>query len=109
MSGCELIYTIVPRWGNSIYSQHHDGVAQPSIPELANQRAPQTQMVSIFTRFEPPDFYLWEFLKNVYENNPQSINELKVAINQKICAIPKQEYVRVIDITSLDESLSLAQ
>lgn len=46
----------------------------------------------------PPDFYLWGFLKdNVYGNNPQSIAELKMAINQTIRAIQKQECVRVID------------
>ena len=38
------------------------------------------------------------FLKDhVYENHPQSIAELKVAITQKIHAIRKEEYVRVID------------
>ncbi len=46
----------------------------------------------------PPDFYLWGYLKDrVYENNPQTIPELKEAITQKIRAIPKQECVRVID------------
>ena len=38
------------------------------------------------------------FLKDhVYENHPQSIAELKVAITQKIHAIRKEEYVRVIN------------
>ena len=33
MSWCELRCVMVPiRWGNSTYSQHHDGVAQPLIP-----------------------------------------------------------------------------
>jgi hypothetical protein len=33
----------------------------------------------------PPDFYLWGYLKdNVYENNPQTIGELKAAITAKI-------------------------
>ena len=46
----------------------------------------------------PPDFYLWGFLKdNVYENNPQSIAELKTAIDQNIRAISKKECVRVIN------------
>ena len=46
----------------------------------------------------PPDFYLWGFLKDhVYEKRPQSIAELKVAISQKIRAIRKDECVRVID------------
>ena len=33
----------------------------------------------------------------MYENRPQSIAELKVAITQKIRAIRKEECVRVID------------
>ena len=33
----------------------------------------------------PPIFYLWGYLKdNVYENNPQTIGELKAAITAKI-------------------------
>ena len=46
----------------------------------------------------PPDCYLWGYLKdNVYENNPQTIGELKAAITGKIRQIPKEECVRVID------------
>jgi len=31
----------------------------------------------------PPDFYLWGFLKdNVYQGNPQTIEELKTAITE---------------------------
>jgi hypothetical protein len=33
----------------------------------------------------------------VYENNPQTIGELKAAIIAKISEIPKEECVRVID------------
>ena len=33
----------------------------------------------------------------VYENRPQSIAELKVAITQKIRAVRKEECIRVID------------
>jgi hypothetical protein len=44
---------------------------------------------SAFTRLEPPYFYLWGYLKdNVYENNPQTIGELKAAITAKIREIP---------------------
>ena len=47
---------------------------------------------------QSPDFYLWGFLKDhVYKNRPQSIAELKVAIIQKICAIRKEECVRMTD------------
>ena len=46
----------------------------------------------------PPYLYLWGYLKdNVYENNPQTIGELKAAITAKIKEIPKEECVRVID------------
>lgn len=46
----------------------------------------------------PPDFYLWGYLKDhVYENNPQTIGDLKAAITAKIRAIPREECVRVID------------
>ena len=44
-----------------------------------------------------PDFCLWGFLKNVFENSPHSIGELKVPINQKILAILKKECISVID------------
>jgi hypothetical protein len=44
------------------------------------------------------DFYLCGYLKdNVYENNPQTIGELKAAITAKIRDFPKEECVRVID------------
>ena len=47
---------------------------------------------------QTPDFYLWGFLKDhVYENRPQSIAELKVAITQKMRAIRKEQFVRVTD------------
>jgi hypothetical protein len=37
----------------------------------------------------PPYFYLWGYLKdNVYENNPQTIGELKAAITAEIREIP---------------------
>ena len=40
----------------------------------------------------PPDFYLWGFLKDVgYKNNPQTIAELKVAITQQIHGIAREE------------------
>ena len=42
-------------------------------------------MGSAFIILEPPDFFLWGYLKdNVYENIPQTIGELKAAITGKI-------------------------
>ena len=46
----------------------------------------------------PPDFYLWGYLKdNVYGNNPQTIAELKAEITATIRAIPREECGRVIE------------
>ena len=45
----------------------------------------------------PPDVYLWGYLKeNVYENNPQTIGKLKAAITGKIRQIPKEECVTIL-------------
>ena len=50
------------------------------------------------TAFVPQTHLKPTFLKDhVYENCPQSIAELKVAITQKIRAIRQEECVRVID------------
>ena len=58
----------------------------------------QMTAVAPQTRLKPTseaDFYLWGFLKeHVYENRPQSIAELKVAITQKIRAVRKEKCVR---------------
>ena len=46
----------------------------------------------------PPDFYLWGYLKDhVYENNPQTIMDLKAAITAMIREIPGAERVRVVN------------
>jgi len=46
----------------------------------------------------PPDFYLWGYLKDrVYGNNPQTIPDLKAAITAAIRAIPREECGRVIE------------
>ena len=45
----------------------------------------------------PPDFYLWGFLKDrVFANNPQTIADLKTAISATVQAIPREECGRVI-------------
>ena len=49
----------------------------------------------------PPDFYLWGYFKdNVYENNPQTIPELKRAITVRIRRISVEECIRVIEMYS---------
>lgn len=46
----------------------------------------------------PPDFYLWGYLKdNAYTNNPQTVPDLKAAIAAQIRAIPREECVRVTE------------
>ena len=46
----------------------------------------------------PPDFYLWGYLKDrVYGNNTQTIPDLKTAITAAIRAIPREECGRVIE------------
>ena len=46
----------------------------------------------------PPDFYLWGYLKDhVYQNNTQTTGELKAAIAAKIREIPREECMRVIE------------
>jgi len=50
------------------------------------------------TPLNPPDFYLWGYLKDrVYGNNPQTILDLKAAITSTIRAIPREECGRVIE------------
>ena len=49
----------------------------------------------------PPYFYLWGYFKdNVYENNPQTIGELKAAITAKIREISKEECVKYTSVPS---------
>ena len=63
---------------------------------ISRRREPQWSPHS--PDLNPPDFYLWGFLKDhVYENRPQSIAELKVAITQRIRSIRREECVRVIN------------
>ena len=46
----------------------------------------------------PPDFYMWGYLKDrVYGNNPQTIPDLKAAITAAIRAIPREECGKVIE------------
>ena len=45
----------------------------------------------------PLDFHLWGFLKDkVYEKNPKTISDLKIAIQEKIQSIPREQCERVI-------------
>ena len=53
---------------------------------------------SVLSRdLNPPDFYLWGFLKDcVYQNNTQTIAELKEAITQQIRGTAREVCVEVI-------------
>ena len=69
------------RFSDRLISRRRDTEWSPHSPDLS-----------------PPDFYLWGLLKDrVYQNNPKTIAELKLAITQNICAIKREECARVID------------
>ena len=54
----------------------------------------ETEWAAHSPDLNPPDFYLWGYLKDkVYENNPQTLPELKRAITTAIAV----NGVRVID------------
>ena len=55
-------------------------------------------MVAPFTGFEPPDFYLWAYLKDrVFGNNLPTIPDLKAAITAALKVIPREECGRVTE------------
>jgi len=57
-----------------------------------------TRRGAAFTGLEPPDFYMWAYLKDsVYGNKPQTIPDLKATITAAIRAIPREECGRVIE------------
>ena len=92
------------QWRTVKYQLHEgqvQGVSSSKTEDLRSaQRIHLLEHMFQMTAITPqtPDFYLWGFLRaHVYENCPQSIAELKVAIIQKICAIRKEECVRVTD------------
>ena len=69
------------RFAGQLISRHH-------VPEWSSH-SPD---------LNPPDFYLWGFLKHhVYQNNPQTIAELKEVITEQIHGIAKEECARVIN------------
>ena len=69
------------RFSDRLISRRRDTEWSPHSPDLS-----------------PPDFYLWGLLKDrVYQNNPKTIAEWKLAITQNICAIKREECARVID------------
>ena len=84
-----------------LYEGQVQGVSSSKTEDLRSaQRIHLLEHMFQMTAITPqtPDFYLWGFLRaHVYENCSQSIAELKVAIIQKICAIRKEECVRVTD------------
>ena len=81
------------RFPNRLIRRHHEPELSPHSPDLNTL-----------------DFYLWRFLKdNLYENNPQSIAELKAAGNQKIRAIPKKVCQDDWQLYSTNSSVSSAQ
>ena len=74
------------------------GMATAAFPWPTDQPQVWPAVVAAFAGLEPPDFYLWGYLKDrVYGNNPKTILELKAAITAAIRAIPREECWRVIE------------
>ena len=70
---------------------------QQRFPDRLISRRCDPQWSPYSPDLNPPDFYLWGYLKDrVYANNPQSIPDLKAAITAAIRAIPREECGRVI-------------
>jgi len=66
---------------------------QQCFPDRLINRRCDLQWLPHSPDLNPPNFYMWPYLKDrVYGNNPQTITDLKAAIR----AIPKQECGRVI-------------
>ena len=77
----ETFQWLKQRFGDRLISRRYEIEWAPHSPDL-----------------NPPDFYLWGYLKdNVFANNPQTIPELKRSITGRIRRISVGECVRVID------------
>ena len=68
-------------------------MAGSSLCRSTDQQTSHPRMVTAFTRFES----LWFLKDHMYQNSPQTIAELKVAITQQTHGITREERVRVID------------
>ena len=65
---------------------------QQRFPDRPISRRCNTQGTPHSPDLNPPDFYLWGYLKDrVYGNNPQTIPDLKAVITAAIRAIPREE------------------
>ena len=86
---------VVPAgWCHPPHLKRTTGMATAAFPWPTDQPQVLPAVVVAFTGLEPPDFYMWGYLKDrVYGNNPQNIPDLKAAIR----AIPREEFGRVIE------------
>jgi len=74
------------------------GMATEAFPDRPISRRCDPQWSPHSPDLDPPDFYMWGYLKDrVYGNNLQTIPDLKVAITAAIRAIPREECGRVIE------------
>ena len=65
---------------------------------VINNSRTDVERVPYSPDLNPPDFYLWGYLKDtVYGGRPQTIDDIKHAIATNIKAIPVQECSSVID------------
>jgi len=71
---------------------------QQRFPDRLISRRCDPQWSSHSPDLNPPDFYMWGYLKDrVYGNKPQTIPNLKAATTAAISAIPREECGRVIE------------
>jgi len=78
----------------------HESLAwlQQRFPDRLISRRCDPQWSPHSPGWKPPDFYLWGYLEDrVYENNPQTIPDLKTAITAATRAIPREKCGRVIE------------
>jgi hypothetical protein len=74
------LHGLLLRFGDRLISFKTENIWAPHSPDL-----------------NPLDFFLWGYAKdNVYQNNPQTVQELKNEITQFIRRIPREMCERVI-------------
>ena len=90
---------VVPAgWCHPPHLKRIIGMATAAFPWPTDQPQVWPAVVAAFTGLDPPDFYMWGYLKDkVYGKNPQTIPDLKTAITAAIIAIRREECGRVIE------------
>ena len=89
-------------WCHSPYIKTIHGMAQRTLQDedhLINTRQVTSHRVGApFTRLEPPDFFLWGYLKDrVYQDKPKTLTELKEKITDECKAIKPDVFKSVMN------------